>query len=265
MEFSDSERKIMAGYIAEDNLDYVNTISEPVNYKETIYEKYVKRLFDIIISFAVLLITLPINLIIAIVTYFDVGSPILFHQKRIGLNCQEFEMIKFRNMTNETNDKGELLPPKDRVTKWGNFVRKTSLDELLNFWCILKGDMSVIGPRPLVTSYMDRYSERHKKRHCVKPGLECPYIMNNNPTGNKWQDQFENDIWYVENISFITDLRMIVGLVKLVFNRKESSKRGKSNRGGFMGYTRDGIAINGNSIPEVYIERLNKEKGLNKG
>ena len=168
-------------------------------------------------------------------------------------------------MTNATNDKGDLLPPKERVTKWGNFVRRTSLDELLNFWSIFKGDMSIIGPRPLVLNYMDRYSERHKKRHCVKPGLECPYIMNDTPTGNKWQDQFENDVWYVENISFGTDIKMVFGLIKLVFNRKESSGRGKSNRGGFMGYTKDGIAINGNDIPEEYIERLKKEtkeKGL---
>lgn len=263
MTFNDTERIIMAGYIAEDNLKHTNEVSAKVKVKNTIYSKYVKRVIDIVISGLALLITLPINLVIAVVTFFDVGRPIFFLQKRIGRNCKEFEIIKFRNMTNETDAQGNLLPPKDRVTKWGKFVRKTSLDELLNFWSIFKGDMSLIGPRPLVCNYLERYSERHKMRHAVRPGLECPQIIKTASSGCKWQNQFENDIWYVENISFLTDVKMVLHLIKLVFDRKSTASRGSAKRGAFMGYDENGIAMNNSDIPQKYIDRMYNEYGQN--
>ena len=259
-EFSDLERKIIAGYYKEDNLAHTNEISKPVTVSRTFYSKYIKRLIDILISGLILLVTIPINLIIAIITFFDVGRPIFFRQSRPGKDCKDFDIIKFRNMTNDTDENGVLLPPKERVTKWGKWVRKTSLDELLNFWSIFKGDMSLIGPRPLVRSYVDRYSDRHKMRHAIRPGLECPHISNVPVTGNKWQDQFENDVWYVEHVSFMTDIRMVIGLIKLVFNRKETASRGEAKRGAFMGYNKDGIAVNHTDIPEEYIERLERDK-----
>lgn len=261
MNFNDTERVIMAQYIAEDNLAHANEVAAPVNVKNTFYTRYGKRILDIIISGFALLITLPINLIIGIITYFDVGRPIFFRQNRIGKDCKEFKIIKFRNMTNETDAQGNLLLPKDRVTKWGNFVRRTSLDELLNFWSILKGDMSIIGPRPLVSSYLLRYSDRHIMRHVVRPGLECPNISLNSNTGNKWHDQFENDIWYVENISFLTDVKMLLGLVRLVFDHREIVSRGEAKRGSFMGYDEKGIAMNNTDIPQKYIERMRAEYG----
>ncbi len=253
----------MARYLAEDNLAHANEVAAPVRVKKTIYSKYIKRIFDIIISSFALVVTSPINLVIAIVTFFDVGKPILFKQKRIGLNGEEFQIIKFRNMTNATDDNGNLLSPRDRVTKWGKFVRKTSLDELLNFWSVLKGDMSIIGPRPLVRNYMPRYSERHKMRHAVRPGLECPNISNKNITGSRWQIQFENDIWYVENISFMTDVKMLLGLVKLAFSRKETKVRGNAINSSFMGYDTEGMAITHMDIPDKYIERMYEEYGQN--
>lgn len=263
MDFNDTERIIMAGYIAEDNQAYANEISAPVKVKNTVYSKYVKRAIDIIVSGLALIITFPINLIMVIVTFFDVGKPILFHQKRIGKDCKEFEIIKFRNMTNDMDAEGNLLPPKDRVTKWGKFVRKTSLDELLNFWSIFKGDMSLIGPRPLVCNYLGRYSDRHKIRYAVRPGLECPCITSTVPTGCKWQDKFENDIWYVENISFLTDMKMVLALIQLVFDRKAAASRGIAKRGAFMGYDENGIAMNNSDIPEKYINRMYCEYGRN--
>lgn len=261
MTFNDTERIILAGYIAEDNLEHANEVSASVKVRNTFYSKYVKRIIDIIISGLALLITLPLNLIIAVVTFFDVGRPIFFHQKRIGKDCKEFEITKFRNMTNDTDEQGNLLLPKDRVTKWGKFVRKTSLDELLNFWSIFKGDMSLIGPRPLTCNYLERYSQRHKMRHAVRPGLECPHIIKTAPSGSKWQDQFENDIWYVENVSFITDVKMVFSLIRLVFDRQSTASRGSAKRGAFMGYDENGVAMNNSDIPEKYIERMYGEYG----
>lgn len=259
--FNDTERIIMAGYIAQDNLAHANDVSTPVNIPNTFYTKYGKRVLDIVLSGMALLVTLPINLIIGVVTYFDVGSPIFFRQKRIGKDCKTFEIVKFRNMTNDTDEHGNLLLPKDRVTKWGRFVRKTSLDELLNFWSIFKGDMSIIGPRPHVCSYLDRYTQRHKMRYAVRPGLECPCISRSPRTGYKWQDQLENDIWYVEHISFLVDVKMVLGLLKLVFDRKETAGRSIAQRGAFMGYNEDGIAISNSDIPSRYVERMYNEYG----
>ena len=202
--------------IAEENLAYVNEHSQKVKPRKTLYTLVFKRLLDICISFVALLVSLPINLFIAVCTFFDVGIPIMFKQERVGKDGKPFTIIKFRNMTNAVNENGELLPPDQRVTKFGKFVRKSSLDELLNFWSIFKGDMSLIGPRPLVCNYLGRYSDRHKMRHAVRPGLECPFVKEVPQTGRKWQDQFENDIWYVEHVSFLTDVRKCLGLLPLV-------------------------------------------------
>lgn len=259
--FNDTERIILARYIAEDNLAHANEISAPVDVKNTIYTRYVKRIFDIVLSGLALIITFPVNLIIGIITFFDVGRPIFFQQQRIGKDGKKFALVKFRNMTNDTDKYGNLLLPKERVTKWGKFVRKTSLDELLNFWSVFKGDMSLIGPRPLVCNYMERYSERHKMRHVVRPGLECPKISTMPLSGHKWQDQFENDIWYVEHISLLTDIKMIIGLIRLAFNQKETLSRGTAIRGAFMGYDEDGVAMNNSDIPEKYVERMYREYG----
>ena len=167
-------------------------------------------------------------------------------------------LIKFRNMRNTTDEKGELLPPAQRVTKFGKFVRKTSLDELLNFWSILKGDMSLIGPRPLVPEYTHRYNKRHKQRLAVRPGLECPPRELNNRVWT-WQEQFENDVWYVENVSFLTDCKMIVNLIRFALDRKSANARAMAERGTFMGYDLDGIAINLDGVPQEYIDNVRVE------
>ncbi|MCI8598166.1 MAG: sugar transferase [Lachnospiraceae bacterium] len=234
-------------------LDYVNAHSKEVHPKISFYSKYGKRFLDIVISLLALIFTLPCNLLIAIITFFDVGCPIIFKQQRLGKNGKEFTLVKFRNMTNEQGKNGELLPAEQRVTKFGYFVRRTSLDELLNFWSILKGDMSLIGPRPLEIVYNERYSERHKMRMAVRPGLECPllYDIDHKIT---WYEQFENDIYYVENLSFFLDVKMFFRLVKMVFDKKNNSMRGASMRGGFMGYSKDGMTINSQSVPIKYVE-----------
>lgn len=248
----------LAELMAEENLTKINSMDEPVKPCRSIYARYIKRLIDIIVSAIALILTFPVNLIIAVVTLFDVGMPLIFKQVRIGKDEKPFEIIKFRNMTNETDADGILLPAAKRVTKWGKFVRKTSLDELMNFWSVFKGDMSLIGPRPLVPQYMSRYSDRHKMRLCVRPGLECPP---REPLGHMWtwQEQLENDIWYVENLCFLVDCKMFIRLVQYTLDRKSASSRAGVTRGGFMGYSEQGKAISLYEVPQEFIDRVCEE------
>lgn len=241
-----------AEYLASDRLASVNKASKPVHVKKSFYVKYGKRFIDIVVSIAALTVTLPINFVIGIVTYFDVGRPIFFKQERTGKDGKTFLIIKFRNMKNTVDSNGELLPASQRVTKWGKFVRKTSLDELLNFWSILKGDMSLIGPRPLPPQYLIRYSERHRARFSVRPGLECPPKDSVSKMRN-WQDQFENDVWYVENVSLKTDLMLCIRLIQFALDSKNSDARAQVTRGSFIGYSQDYQAISVNQLSDEYI------------
>lgn len=248
----------VASFIAADTLEQVNRISAPVKPRVSFYSKYGKRALDILLSGGALLVTAPINLVLAVCTYFDVGRPIIFKQQRTGKDDEPFTIIKFRNMTNDTDANGELLPAKDRVTKFGEFVRKTSLDELMNFWSVFRGDMSIIGPRPLAQGYDTRYSDRHKRRNAVRPGLECPFLT---PADHKrtWTEQFENDIYYVEHLSLKLDVKMVLALLRMVFDRKSAATRGSAMRGSFMGYDAAGNSINSKHVPEKYV-RLAMEK-----
>ena len=155
-------------------------------------------------------------------------------------------------MNNKRDENGNLLPGKERVTKLGKIVRKASLDELLNFWSVLKGDMSLIGPRPLVREYTAFLSERHQKRYAVRPGLECPMMIHTDEY-KTWSLQFDNDVWYVEHVSFAVDIKMVFALIRMTFNRKTSKMRGNAVRGSFMGYNPDGTSINSHSVPAKYI------------
>lgn len=246
--------------IAEETLAEVNRNSDHVKPRRSFYTIYGKRMMDIAVSAIALTVTLPVNAIIAVCTYFDVGSPIIFRQVREGKDSKPFTIIKFRNMTNETDADGNLLPPDKRVTQFGRFVRKTSLDELLNFVSILKGDMSLIGPRPLPFEYDAYYSKRHKMRYAVRPGLECPilHVTNDVPT---WTDQFENDIYYIENMSFLLDVKMVFKLVKMVFSKKGSAVRGSAVRGSFMGYHSDGRSINSQHVEKRYFIKALRRMG----
>lgn len=254
--------EVIAKMAAEDNLQRVNENSAPVNPRDSFYVRYIKRLIDLVVVIPVFLLLLPVNLVLGIITYFDVGSPVFFKQKRTGKNGKPFYLIKFRNMTNEKDAFGNLLPPSERVTKFGKFVRKYSLDELLNFWSILKGDMTLIGPRPLPVEFEERYSNRHKMRSAVKPGLECPCIRNDGHV-RLYQEQFENDVWYVENVSFLVDVKMVLSLVGMVLNTKERGDHAVVGGGNFVGYNDQGEAFSMRRIPEryekAYRELLEKE------
>lgn len=241
----------IAEMAARDNLERVNKESLPVVPKNSFYTRRVKRVLDVLIALPCFVIALPINLVIGVVTLFDVGSPIFFKQARIGKNGEPFHLVKFRNMTNETDGCGHLLPATERTTRFGKFVRSHSLDELLNFWFVLKGDMSLIGPRPLPIEFADRYSNRHRMRCAVKPGLECPTIGSDGHV-RFYQEQFENDVWYVENVSFLVDCMMVVSLFKMVFNKKERTDHATVGGGYFVGYDKNGEAFSMRRIPEEY-------------
>lgn len=254
-DFTKDERWKMADRLAEDVLPVINPKLEDVKPKNTIYVRYVKRAFDIIVSLSVLIVTLPVNLMLAIITFFDVGRPIFFFQNRLGMNGKLFKIVKFRNMRDLKDENGELLPPSMRVTKIGKIVRKLSLDELLNFWSILKGDMSLIGPRPLLPEHLNRYNKRHRQRLAVRPGLECP-LLHKSSQQSFWQERFDNDVWYVENVSFLTDCKLLLNVILIALNKKSAEARASVSRGIFMGYDMDGIAITLEQVPQKYVDEV---------
>ena len=253
-----SEEEKVAQMLRERNLQHKNEISAPVHPQNTIYTKYGKRGLDILISFPAFLVLLPLNCVLGVCTYFDVGSPIFYKQTRVGKDGKNFTLVKFRNMNNKTDSEGKLLPPSQRVTRFGKIMRKLSLDELLNFWSVLKGDMSIIGPRPQPVFIYERMCDRHKMRTAVKPGLECPRVIH--VPGEeicKFQQTFENDIWYVENVTLVQDIKMFFLLVKMVFSMgKRSNQAAGKGISYFVGYNKDGIAIGMKTYREMVKDGL---------
>lgn len=180
--------------------------------RQTIYTKYIKRLFDIVLSCIAIIILSPIFLVIAVLELGFHGRPILYTQERTGVHGEIFKVYKFRSMTNDTDENGELLPANQRVTPFGRCIRRLSLDELPQLFCILIGKMSIIGPRPLLPRYLSYYTKRHMMRHEVKPGLACVPLKRMKTW--TWREQFENDIWYIENCSFLVDLKEIFAVLR---------------------------------------------------
>lgn len=204
-----------------------------VKTKKTFYSIFLKRFFDILLSFFAIVFLSPLILVLCILELFIHGAPVFYKTKRPGKNGKIFNMYKFRSMTNEKGSDGWLLPEEKRLTKFGKFIRKTSLDELPELFNILKGDMSIIGPRPLLVEYLELYNEFHAQRHNVRPGLACFRIVKTNSKTWTWREQFDNDVWYVEHVSFIVDIKMIFAVVKEVF--KASDVRSQDNRAPFTG------------------------------
>ena len=183
------------------------------------YRKYIKRLLDIVISLTALVVLSPVLLIVAILVRCKLGSPIIFHQQRPGYNEEIFKLCKFRTMTDERDENGELLPDAVRLTKFGRMLRATSLDELPELWNILKGDMSIIGPRPLLVSYLPYYTEEEKQRHTVRPGLTgLTQVSGRNLLD--WDRRFATDVEYVRNLTFAMDVRIFFLTIKKVFVRE---------------------------------------------
>ncbi len=183
------------------------------------YQKYIKRLLDIILSLLAIIITLPIFLIVGIFVLIFIGTPVLFRQKRPGKNEKIFTMYKFRTMTNKKDKDGNLLPDKLRLTKLGKFLRKTSLDEIPEFINILKGDMSFVGPRPLLVEYLPYYTKEEHHRHDVRPGLTgLAQVNGRNLLG--WNDKFKKDLEYANNVTFMGDFKIIIKTISTVLKRE---------------------------------------------
>lgn len=180
-----------------------------------------KRLLDILISAAAIILLLPLFLVLYVLVYFSMGSPVFFRQERVGKNQKIFEMMKFRSMTDEKDADGNLLSDGERLTKLGNFLRKTSLDEIPELLNVMKGDMSIVGPRPLLVEYMPYYSEREKLRFEVRGGLIPPDALYGSVTPS-WDDQLEFEAEYAEKISFSLDVKIILKTFGLLFKRVES-------------------------------------------
>ncbi len=207
-----------------------------------IYRRFIKRPMDFILSLIAIIILSPVFLIIAILVRMKLGSPIFFKQQRPGLNEKIFMMFKFRTMTNERDEHGELLPDSVRLTKFGKLLRSTSLDELPELFNILKGDMSIIGPRPLLVHYLPLYNEHQKRRHEVKPGLSGLAQVNGR-NAISWEDKLDLDVRYVDSVSFIGDWKIIFLTIKKVLVRDGINSETAATMEPFQGTKRERTEI----------------------
>lgn len=184
------------------------------------YRKYIKRLLDIVISLVALVVLSPVLLVLAILVRCKLGAPVIFHQERPGYHEKIFKLCKFRTMTDERDEEGNLLPDSVRLTKFGRILRATSLDELPELWNILKGDMSIIGPRPLLISYLPYYTVEERLRHTVRPGLTgLAQVSGRNLLD--WDKRFATDVTYVKNLTFAMDVKIFFLTIKKVFVRED--------------------------------------------
>lgn len=202
------------------------------------YRKYIKRLLDFILSLLALIILSPILLVIYILVRIKLGKPAIFKQKRPGKDEKIFTLYKFRTMTDEKDENGKLLPDEKRLTKFGNILRKTSLDELPELVNILKGDMSIIGPRPLAVRYLPYYNEKEKHRHDVRPGL-TGLAQVNGRNALDWDTRFDYDVKYVKNITFLNDVRIILKTIQKVFKGSDIIVKEKNDLKDFDVYRQE--------------------------
>ncbi|MFP7408757.1 sugar transferase [Aeromonas veronii] len=193
-----------------------------------------KRVFDFLISLAALIVLSPITVLVAWKIRLNLGSPVLFRQTRPGLNGQPFEMVKFRTMKDAVDANGNPLPDSERMTPFGDKLRHSSLDELPELWNVLKGEMSLVGPRPLLMQYLPLYSKEQARRHEVRPGVTGWAQINGRNTLS-WEDKFKLDVWYVDNHSFWLDIRILLLTVKKVFVKEGISADGHATMMPFTG------------------------------
>jgi sugar transferase EpsL len=198
------------------------------------YRSWGKRSFDILVSGIVFVLALPLLAVLTLMIRLTLGSPVFFRQQRPGLNGVPFTMQKFRTMTNARDDQGNLLSDEQRLTRLGRFLRSTSLDELPELFSVLKGDMSLIGPRPLLMRYLDRYTPEQARRHEVKPGI-TGWAQVNGRNAISWEDKFRLDLWYVDHLSFWLDIKCIVLTVAKVIKREGISQTGHATMEEFFG------------------------------
>lgn len=198
------------------------------------YAKYIKRILDFILSLIALIVLSPVLLVVAILVRIKLGSPIIFKQQRPGKDEKIFTLYKFRTMTDKKDENGNLLPDSERLTKFGKVLRSTSLDELPELVNILKGDMSIVGPRPLLVEYLSLYSEEQKHRHDVRPGLTgLAQVSGRNSLS--WEEKFNDDLQYIKHITFFEDMKIIFMTVAKVFKREGIAQEGNATMEKFTG------------------------------
>ena len=198
------------------------------------YEKYIKRPQDFLCALAATIVLSPVMGVTALLVKNKLGTPVLFTQDRPGKDGKVFKLYKFRTMTDARDEKGELLPDEIRLTSFGKKLRSTSLDELPELFNILKGDMAVVGPRPLLVKYLDRYNEHQARRHEVRPGF-TGLAQVNGRNAISWEDKFEWDVKYVDHISFLGDWKIIFKTISTVLNRDGINAAGEATMGEFLG------------------------------
>lgn len=207
-----------------------------------IYQRFLKRPMDFILALCAIIVLSPVLLMVALLVRIKLGSPVIFKQQRPGLNEKIFTLYKFRTMTDEKDEKGELFPDSERLTKFGRMLRSTSLDELPELFNILKGDMSVIGPRPLLVQYLPLYNEQQKRRHEVRPGLSGLAQINGR-NAITWEEKFVLDVEYIDNISFIKDWTLIVKTIIKAFKREGINSDGLTTMEPFSGTIQERVKI----------------------
>lgn len=205
-----------------------------MQHRAGFYEKYIKRLLDIVLSGAALVILSPVLLITAVLVRIKLGSPVIFTQERPGKDEKVFKLHKFRSMTDARDENGNLLPDKERLTRFGAKLRSVSIDELPELWDIFRGKMSIVGPRPLLVKYLPLYNEEQRHRHDVRPGLTgWAQVHGRNLTS--WEERFEYDVEYVNNISFALDVKIIIMTIRCVLGREGINADGSATMEAFVG------------------------------
>ena len=194
----------------------------------------IKRLFDLTIALSSVILLTPIFVLIGFFVRIRIGSPVLFRQRRPGLHGKPFTIYKFRTMTDKRDEDGNLLPDSDRLTKLGRFLRKTSMDELPELFNVIKGDMSIVGPRPLLMQYLDRYTPEQARRHEVKPGI-TGWAQVNGRNAISWEDKFKLDVWYVDNWSIWLDVKIIAMTIWKILKREGINQPGQATAEEFFG------------------------------
>lgn len=203
------------------------------------YKLFFKRFFDFILSLIAIIMLSPVYLIVIVLVRIKLGSPVFFTQKRPGKDEKIFKMYKFRTMTNEVDENGNLLPDDKRLTKFGKLLRSTSLDELPELFNILKGDMSIVGPRPLLVRYLPLYNEYQKHRHDARPGF-TGWAQCNGRNSISWEEKFDLDVYYVNHITFLLDVKIIFKTVKTVLCREGISSEASATMKEFRGSQNEG-------------------------
>ena len=203
-------------------------------HKQGFYEKFIKRPQDFLCALLAIIVLSPILLVVAILVRAKLGSPVLFTQDRPGFKGKVFKLYKFRTMTSQKDENGNLLPDHIRLTPFGKKLRSTSLDELPELFNILRGDMAVVGPRPLLVRYLERYNEYQARRHEVRPGF-TGLAQVNGRNAISWEDKFDWDVKYVDNVTFLGDWKIIFKTIKTVLKREGISAAGEATMGEFMG------------------------------